>query len=203
LGAFFPGAQFKQSLSEEEPSFWWYFPKGQPVHLLEPSDSSYLPFGQSSQEDAPKVELNFPAAQSEHVATLTAPGAPLYFPAVQEVQVDSLEAPTEELNFPAEHSSQLMASSVELYFPAAQSTQDANPGELYFPAVQDVQVDSLDAPTEELNFPALQSEQADAPVDVLYFPTVQSEQEIAPTVLNFPAEQGPWQSKLEAPPDGL
>ena len=120
------------------------------MHLLEPSDSSYLPFGQSSQVDAPKVELNFPAAQSEHVATLTAPGAPLYFPAVQEVQVDSLEAPT-----------------------------------------------------EELDFPAAQSEQVDAPVDELNFPTAQTEQEISPSLLNFPAEQGPSQSELEAPSVGL
>ena len=75
---------------------------------------------------------------------------------------------------------------------------------LYFPSPQSSHVSSLVAAVDELNFPAAHSpEQADAPVDELNFPAAQSEQEIAPTVLNFPAEQGPWQSELEAPRVGL
>ena len=100
--------------------------------------------------------------------------------------------------------SSFVAPTVTLYFPGAQSTQDvAAAEELYYPAVQELQVDSLEAPTEELNFPAAQSEQVGVPVDELNFPTAQTEQEIAPSLLNFPAEQGPSQSELEAPSVGL
>ena len=71
---------------------------------------------------------------------------------------------------------------------------------LYFPSPQSKQ---LVAPVDVLYFPSPQSSHVETPVDELNFPAAQSEQEVAPTALNVPAAQGPSQSELEAPPDGL
>jgi hypothetical protein len=85
-----------------------------------------------------------------------------------------------------------MASSVELYFPAAQSTQDvaALEEELYFPAVQEVQVDSLEAPREELNFPSEQSSHPPSSSPARYLPATQAKHD-APLVelLDVPGPQ--------------
>jgi hypothetical protein len=112
-----------------------------------------------------------------------------------------LFALTEGLYFPSAHASHTLAAAVELNFPSGQSEQDTPPVDsLYLPTVQLVQVDSLEAPTEELNFPAEQEEQVAALSVELYFPAVQSKQDVAAAVeLYFPAVQEVQVDSLEAP----
>jgi hypothetical protein len=138
-----------------------------------------------------------------HVASLVAPVDELYFPSPQSTHVASLVAPVEVLYFPSPQSSHVETPVDVLNVPAGQGEQEEEAAPEYSPVPQKEQVDSLEAPVDELNFPAAQSEQAGAPVEELNFPAAQSEQEVAPTALNVPAEQGPSQSELEAPPDGL